>query len=111
MEARGAGGRRGKRKQAVSKSVKAGLQFPVGRIARFLKQGRYAKRTGTGAPIYLAAVLEYLAAEVVLLFLVFFRALRGAGGDDGVLCFWRFARSTFLVSNLWETSVECGHES
>ncbi|XP_030476956.1 histone H2A.1 [Syzygium oleosum] len=65
MEARGAGGRRGKRKQAVSKSVKAGLQFPVGRIARFLKKGRYAQRTGSGAPIYLAAVLEYLAAEVL----------------------------------------------
>ncbi|CAN6715077.1 hypothetical protein ACFX13_010513 [Malus domestica] len=63
---KGAGGRRGgERKKSVSKSVKAGLQFPVGRIARFLKKGRYAQRTGTGAPIYLAAVLEYLAAEVL----------------------------------------------
>ncbi|KAJ9681913.1 hypothetical protein PVL29_018006 [Vitis rotundifolia] len=63
---KGAGGRRGgDRKKSVSKSVKAGLQFPVGRIARFLKAGRYAQRTGTGAPIYLAAVLEYLAAEVL----------------------------------------------
>ena len=63
---KGAGGRRGgERKKAVSKSVKAGLQFPVGRIARYLKKGRYAQRTGSGAPIYLAAVLEYLAAEVL----------------------------------------------
>ncbi|PON39498.1 Histone H2A [Trema orientale] len=63
---KGAGGRRGgDRKKAVSKSIKAGLQFPVGRIARFLKKGRYAQRTGTGAPVYLAAVLEYLAAEVL----------------------------------------------
>lgn len=63
---KGAGGRKGgERKKSVSKSVKAGLQFPVGRIARFLKKGRYAQRTGTGAPIYLAAVLEYLAAEVI----------------------------------------------
>lgn len=63
---RGAGGRKGgDRKKSVSKSVKAGLQFPVGRIARFLKKGRYAQRTGSGAPIYLAAVLEYLAAEVI----------------------------------------------
>ncbi|EXC17988.1 Histone H2A.1 [Morus notabilis] len=61
---RDAGGRRGERKKAVSKSVKAGLQFPVGRIVRYLKKGRYAQRTGTGAPIYLSAVLEYLAAEV-----------------------------------------------
>ncbi|KAF5454075.1 histone H2A.1-like [Juglans microcarpa x Juglans regia] len=63
---RGAGGRRGgDRKKSVSKSMKAGLQFPVGRIARYLKKGRYAQRTGSGAPIYLAAVLEYLAAEVL----------------------------------------------
>ncbi|PNX68047.1 histone H2A, partial [Trifolium pratense] len=41
-----------------------GLQFPVGRIGRYLKKGRYAQRVGTGAPVYLAAVLEYLAAEV-----------------------------------------------
>ncbi|XVF31365.1 hypothetical protein REPUB_Repub16aG0139500 [Reevesia pubescens] len=61
-----AGGRRGgARKKAVTKSVKAGLQFPVGRIARFLKKGRYAQRCGGGAPVYLAAVLEYLAAEVL----------------------------------------------
>ncbi|KAL0413023.1 UNVERIFIED_CONTAM: Histone H2A.1 [Sesamum radiatum] len=63
---KGAGGRRGgERKKAIPKSVKAGLQFPVGRIARFLKKGRYAQRTGIGAPIYMAAVLEYLAAEVL----------------------------------------------
>ena len=64
---KGAGGRKGagSRKKSVTKSVKAGLQFPVGRIGRFLKKGRYAQRTGSGAPIYLAAVLEYLAAEVL----------------------------------------------
>ena len=31
-----------------------------------LKKGRYAQRTGVGAPVYLAVVLEYLAAEVSL---------------------------------------------
>ncbi|PWA73242.1 histone H2A 6 [Artemisia annua] len=64
---RGAGGRKGagERKKAVTKSVKSGVLFPVGRIARFLKKGRYAKRTGSGAPVYLGAVLEYLAAEVL----------------------------------------------
>jgi histone H2A len=30
-----------------------------------LKSGRYCDRIGTGAPVYLAAVLEYLAAEVL----------------------------------------------
>ncbi|CAL9176578.1 unnamed protein product [Musa acuminata subsp. burmannicoides] len=57
---RGAAGRKGggPRKKPVSRSVKAGLQFPVGRIGRYLKKGRYAQRVGTGAPVYLAAVLE-----------------------------------------------------
>ena len=60
-------GGRGKPKgstKSVSRSHKAGLQFPVGRIARFLKAGKYAERVGAGAPVYLSAVLEYLAAEV-----------------------------------------------
>ncbi|KAL4853697.1 histone H3 [Chlorella vulgaris] len=40
-------------------------QEGLGRIARYLKKGRYAERIGAGAPVYLAAVLEYLAAEVL----------------------------------------------
>ncbi|XP_053313860.1 late histone H2A.L3-like [Spea bombifrons] len=48
-----------------SKSAKAGLQFPVGRIHRFLRKGNYAERIGSGAGIYLAATLEYLCAEVL----------------------------------------------
>jgi histone H2A len=51
--------------KSVSRSSKAGLQFPVGRLARYLKKGRYAERIGAPAPVYLAAVLEYLAAEVL----------------------------------------------
>ena len=43
----------------------AGLQFPVARIGRFLKQGKYCDRIGAGAPVYLAAVLEYLCAEIL----------------------------------------------
>ncbi|KAI3967976.1 hypothetical protein MKW92_044018 [Papaver armeniacum] len=65
---KGAGGRKGNggpKKKSVTRSVRAGLQFPVGRIGRYLKKGRYAQRIGSGAPVYLAAVLEYLAAEVL----------------------------------------------
>ncbi|KAF0691209.1 Aste57867_17523 [Aphanomyces stellatus] len=58
-------GGRGKKGKASSRSSKAGLQFPVGRVARFLKKGRYAQRIGGGAPVYLAAVLEYLCAEIL----------------------------------------------
>lgn len=57
------GGR--KKSHSTSKSERAGLSFPVGRISRYLKQGRYAKRIGAGAAVYLAAVLEYLCAEVL----------------------------------------------
>ena len=32
---------------------------------RYLKQGKYASRIGAGAPVYLAAVLEYPAAEIL----------------------------------------------
>ncbi|MBN3321190.1 H2A protein, partial [Atractosteus spatula] len=43
----------------------AGLQFPVGRVHRLLRKGNYAERVGAGAPVYLAAVLEYLTAEIL----------------------------------------------
>ncbi|XP_037929838.1 uncharacterized protein LOC119664424 [Teleopsis dalmanni] len=57
---------RGKVKgKAKSRSNRAGLQFPVGRIHRLLRKGNYAERVGAGAPVYLAAVMEYLAAEVL----------------------------------------------
>ncbi|KAL9710436.1 hypothetical protein Ac2012v2_006736 [Leucoagaricus gongylophorus] len=65
------GGKSGKTSTGVdasksqSRSSKAGLQFPVGRIHRLLKRGNYAQRIGAGAPVYLAAVLEYLAAEIL----------------------------------------------
>lgn len=48
-----------------SRSAKAGLAFPVGRVHRLLRKGNYAQRVGAGAPVYLAAVLEYLAAEIL----------------------------------------------
>lgn len=77
--------------KAQSRSAKAGLQFPVGRIHRLLRRGNYAQRVGgessliyilrvsfrprcltflfpsfvAGAPVYLAAVLEYLSAEIL----------------------------------------------
>jgi histone H2A len=52
------GGKSGSESKSTSRSSKAGLQFPVGRIHRLLKRGNYAQRIGSGAPVYLAAVLE-----------------------------------------------------
>eukprot|EP00906_Rhabdomonas_costata_P017358 RCo025049 len=46
-------------------SKKAGLTFPVGRTGRLLRAGRYSQRVGKGAAVYLAAVLEYLCAELL----------------------------------------------
>jgi len=60
-----AAGRGKASKKSQTKSSKAGLQFPVGRIGRFLKKGRYSARVGAGAPVYMAAVLEYLCAEIL----------------------------------------------
>jgi histone H2A len=62
-----AGGRgaSAKKSKAQSRSAKAGLQFPVGRVARYIKKAKVADRVGAGAPVYLAAVLEYLAAEIL----------------------------------------------
>lgn len=39
--------------------------MPVTRIRNKLKRGRYAQIIGTGGAVYMAAVLEYLAAEVL----------------------------------------------
>lgn len=64
MSSRGKGGKT-KAKGKSSRSFKAGLQFPVSRIHRLLRKGNYAERVGSGAPVYLAAVMEYLAAEVL----------------------------------------------
>lgn len=62
----GKGGKAGSAaKASQSRSLKAGLTFPVGRVHRLLRKGNYAQRIGSGAPVYLTAVLEYLAAEIL----------------------------------------------
>ena len=63
MSGRGKGGK--VRTKAKTRSSRAGLQFPVGRMHRLLRKGNYAQRVGAGAPVYLAAVLEYLSAEIL----------------------------------------------
>ncbi|KAK7806639.1 hypothetical protein U0070_009864 [Myodes glareolus] len=53
--------RGGKKKSTkTSRSAKAGVIFPVGRMLRYIKKGHPKYRIGVGAPVYMAAVLEYL---------------------------------------------------
>jgi histone H2A len=68
----GKGGKGGKaasgkaKKAPMSRSARAGLQFPVGRLHRFLKSRVTSNcRVGATAAVYGAAILEYLTAEVL----------------------------------------------
>lgn len=63
MSARG--GKAAKRAKAISRSAKAGLQFPVSRVHRYLRQATHHYRIASGAPVYQAAVMEYLTAEIL----------------------------------------------
>ncbi|KAG7087664.1 histone H2A.Z [Marasmius oreades] len=62
----GSGGGNAQQKTMVTRSQKAGLQFPVGRIHRYLKQRtQHNVRIGAKAAVYTSAILEYLTAEVL----------------------------------------------
>jgi histone H2A len=49
----------------ASRTVRAGLVFPVGRVHRHLRKGQYASHIGSLAPVSCAAALEYLVAELI----------------------------------------------
>jgi len=49
----------------LSKSIRAGLTFPPSRFQKKLEKGAYAPKVGFGAGLYLAAIVEYLCAEVL----------------------------------------------
>merc|ERR1711988_334848 len=61
-------GKSGKTKSRTKKtrSLRAGLQFPVGRVHRIMKRRQtHTMRVGATAAVYAAAILEYLTAEVL----------------------------------------------
>ncbi|PWU96138.1 putative histone H2A [Trypanosoma cruzi] len=53
------------KKRSGGRSAKAGLIFPVGRVGSLLRRGQYARRIGASGAVYMAAVLEYLTAELL----------------------------------------------
>ena len=55
----------GQKREAVSKSEKAGLMLPIPRVAHRIVQRKTTKRAGQGASVYLTGVLEYVAAEIL----------------------------------------------
>merc|ERR1712037_1035226 len=68
----GKGGKGGKvgsgksKRNPTSRSIRSGLQFPVGRLHRFLKTRVLSThRVGATAAVYTSAILEYLTAEVL----------------------------------------------
>ena len=52
-------------KPPMSKSKRAGVCFPVGRFHRYFHQQCKKMRISWGAPVYTAAVAEYLTAEIM----------------------------------------------
>ena len=48
-----------------SASDRAGVKFPISRLAKFAKKGKYADRVGQGVPVFMAGVLEYLTFELL----------------------------------------------
>ena len=63
----------------------------MGRVHRHIKLGRYASRIGAGAPVYLAAVLEYIVAEVLEL-------AGNAAKDNKKARIWEYYLRTFCLS-------------
>ncbi|KAI8370624.1 histone H2A [Radiomyces spectabilis] len=65
MTGTNSGGKATTTSKGHTRSVRAGLQFPVARIHRIMCKRNYGKYIRSGAPVYMAAVLEYLAAEIL----------------------------------------------
>ncbi|XP_025845343.2 uncharacterized protein [Vulpes vulpes] len=87
------GGRPGRPRSCRSRSARAGLAFSVCQVERLLRAGRYAKRLGASAPIFLAAVIQFLTATVL-----------GLAGDEA-----RHRRTAYITPELVDRALH-NHE-
>ncbi|KAM4817876.1 histone H2A-beta, sperm-like [Thomomys bottae] len=53
------------KKNPMSRSARAELQFPVSRVDRFLREGNYAQRLSSSTPVFLTGILEYLVSNIL----------------------------------------------
>ena len=49
----------------MTQSFRAGLVFPVGRIGRYIREKCPHLKVGKTGPVFMAAVIEYLCAEIL----------------------------------------------
>ncbi|XP_012520283.1 PREDICTED: histone H2A-Bbd type 2/3-like [Propithecus coquereli] len=59
------GGSSRRQRRIRSRTDRARLVFSVSHVERLLREGHYARRLSSCAPVFLAAVLEYLTAEIL----------------------------------------------
>ena len=56
--------RRRSRRHSLSRSTRAGLQFPVSHVDRLLRS-QFTNHLSSATPVFLTAVLEYLIANIL----------------------------------------------
>ena len=70
--------------KAKSRSSRAGLQFPVGRIHRLLRKGNYAERVGAGAPVSFKRTILIPIFKYILMTTLFLPPKGLFGRCDGI---------------------------
>ena len=55
----------GMRAKPIAQSKRADTVFPVGRLNRLLKHGRYSERISNSAGVFMAGILEYITADIL----------------------------------------------
>ena len=62
---RSRGGSSGGQRRPRSRTARAELFFSVSHVEHLLREGRYARRLSSSAPVFLAAVIQFLTATIL----------------------------------------------